>query len=513
MQDEVFLYNKPSKQHSELNIWMAFPGVKKFGMSSLGFLSVFKFFDLSENCYAERIFTDTEQTAIPFSDVDLFGFSVSFEIDFLSFFKIFEKYKIPFKSKDRGEEYPLIFGGGPVLSSNPEPFCEFFDFITVGDGENINEEIAQTIIKNKHLSKNEILKILSKISGVYVPSLTEYDVKSGRVTIDNKEFSIQKSTVELGYPLSTPILTEESFFSNTYIIELARGCPFSCKFCLASHLNKPYRCASTEGILAEIDKGLQYTNKIAFLGALIAAHPDFEKICEYVYEKVQKGADIELSVSSLRANRVSENVVKTLVACKQKHATIALEAGSERLRAHIDKRLTEEELIKFVDIAFKNGLRGVKIYAIIGLPTETEEDVKQLAEVMLKLKKMYKSFEFTLSASTFVPKAHTPFWAEGREQPKVLEKRFAYLKKQLAPKGIQVRTSSISWDEIQTIFSRGDRRLADYAIEVYKEGASLGAFKKVYKRMEKAGLLCDYETMVYKPLNPSYKPLWDFIKL
>ena len=133
--------------------------------------------------------------------------------------------------------------------------------------------------------------------------------------------------------------------------------------------------------------------------------------------------------------------------------------------------------------------------------------------LLKKLKKMYKSFEFTLSVSTFVPKAHTPFWAEGREKSKVLEKRFAYLKKQLAPKGIQVRTSSIAWDEIQTIFSRGDRRLADYAIEVYKEGASLGAFKKVYKKMEKEGLLDDYEAMVYKPLNPCAEPVWGFIKL
>ena len=513
MQDEIFLYDTPKKKQTELNVWMAFPGAKKFGMSSVGFLSVFKFFDVSENCYAERIFTDTEQTVIPFENVDLFGFSISFEIDFLSFFKILDKYKIPFKSKDRGEEYPLIFGGGPVLSSNPEPMCEIFDFITVGDGENINETIAQNIIRNKKLPKKELLKVLSELPGVYVPSLTEYDSKKGLVTLNKKEFAVKKSTVKLGYPLSTPILTENSFFSNTHIIELARGCPFSCKFCIASHLNKPYRCASTDGILAEIDKGLKYTNKIAFLGALIAAHPDFEKICDYVYQKVLNGADIELSVSSLRANRVSENVIKTLVACKQKHATIALEAGSERLREYIDKKLTEEELLNFVDIAFRNGLKGVKIYAIIGLPTETEEDIKQLAEIMLKLKKLYRSFEFTLSVSTFVPKAHTPFWAEGRENPKVLEKRFAYLKKQLAPKGIQVRTQSIAWDEVQTIFSRGDRRLADYAIEVYREGASLGAFKKVYKKMEKAGLLPDYETMVYKPLNPSCKPVWSFIKL
>ena len=513
MSDEIRLYDKPAKEDIKLNIWMAFPGAKKFGMSSLGFLSAFKFFDLNKNCLVERIFTDTERTLIPIQNVDLIGFSVSFEIDFLSFFKIFEKYNIPFKAKDRDNSYPLIFGGGPVLSSNPEPFCELFDFITLGDGEKVNEIVAQTIVKNKHLSKEALLKKISEISGVYVPSLTEFDPIELKVTIDKKDFKIKKETVELGYPLSSPFITEDSFFSNTFIIELARGCPFFCNFCLASYLNKPYRCSSTEGIIKEIDKGLKYTNKIAFLGALIATHPDFEKICDYVHQKVKSGENIELSVSSLRANRVSAPVIQTLVACGQKHATIAIEAGSERLRSYIDKRLTEEELINFVDIAYNNGLKGVKIYGIIGLPTETEEDIEQMVAIMLKLKKIYKSFDFTLSVSTFVPKAHTPFWAEGREKTKVLEKRFAYLKKHLAPKGIQVRTSSIAWDEIQTIFSKGDRRFTDYAIEVYKNGANLGAFKKVYKQMEKANILPPYDEIVYAPLDKNKPPVWNFIQV
>ena len=343
--------------------------------------------------------------------------------------------------------------------------------------------------------------------------MTEFDPIELKVTIDKKDFKIKKETVELGYPLSSPFITEDSFFSNTFIIELARGCPFFCNFCLASYLNKPYRCSSTEGIIKEIDKGLKYTNKIAFLGALIATHPDFEKICDYVHQKVKSGENIELSVSSLRANRVSAPVIQTLVACGQKHATIAIEAGSERLRSYIDKRLTEEELINFVDIAYNNGLKGVKIYGIIGLPTETEEDIEQMVAIMLKLKKIYKSFDFTLSVSTFVPKAHTPFWAEGREKTKVLEKRFAYLKKHLAPKGIQVRTSSIAWDEIQTIFSKGDRRFTDYAIEVYKNGANLGAFKKVYKQMEKANILPPYDEIVYAPLDKNKPPVWNFIQV
>ena len=282
---------------------------------------------------------------------------------------------------------------------------------------------------------------------------------------------------------------------------------------MASFLNKPYRCANYEKILAAIDEGLKYTDKIAFLGALIVAHPNFDEICEYVYKKVENGRPIELSVSSLRANRVSDIAIKTLVACGQKHATIAIEAGSERLRKEINKCLTEKELFDFVETAQKNGLKGAKIYSIVGLPTETQEDVQELVNVMLRLKKKFKTFDLSLSVSTFVPKPNTPFQYEKRETPKTLEERINFLKKNLLPKGIQVRPASVNWDDIQALFSRGDRRLGAYAVEVYKNGANLGAFKKVYRQFEKENKLPPFETLVNNPRNPDQPQPWSFIKV
>jgi radical SAM superfamily enzyme YgiQ (UPF0313 family) len=217
-----------------------------------------------------------------------------------------------------------------------------------------------------------------------------------------------------------------------------------------------------------------------------------------------------MSVSSLRADSISPTVVKTLAECGQKHSTIAIEAGSERLRKLINKNLNEEQIFETVKIAKENGLRGLKIYAMTGLPTETADDIKELAELAKKLKKTYKNLDFTYSFTTFVPKAHTPFQFSKREDSKSLEEKYNYLKKQFHKCGIKIRTSSISWDYYQSLLSRGDRRLGQYLIEVYKEGGNLGAFKQVYKRMEK--LLPPADEFALNEIPTDSNLPWNFIK-
>lgn len=511
LEGEKFLYNKTSKNNTDLNIWTAFPSIYNFGMSSLGYLSIFKSFDTQENYFVERIFADTEKTQLDIKDVDIFCFSMSFEIDFLNIFKIMEKYGLPLKAIERGEEFPLVFAGGPVVSTNPEPFCEFFDFIMPGDGEDI-VKISECIRENKHLSKSERLKKLDELGLVYVPSLTEYDPKTRKVTKNGRDFEVKKICSNLPMCVATPILTERSYFSNTYIIELVRGCPQKCGFCLASYLNLPIRFASYEQIIENIEFGLKHTNKIAFLGALISSHPRFDDICGYIYDKIQNGENIELSVSSLRADSISPAVVKTLVAAGQKHTTIAIEAGSDRLRKVINKNLTEEQILKTVKIARENGLKGLKIYAMIGLPTETQEDIKEMVELAKKLKKENKGFDFTFSFATFVPKAHTPFQFCSREDTKSLEKKYNYIKKKFHALGVKARCSSVKWDYIQALFSRGDRRLNDYAQRVYKDVGNLGSFKNIYKEMKKEKLLPEGDYFALREISFEENNPWDFIK-
>ncbi len=509
---DITLYNVPQK-NPEINIWMAFPSMTSFGMSSLGYMSIVKTLDMREDYYVEKIFTDTTTTKLLPSSVDVLGFSVSFEIDFLGIFSILDKYSIPLKSSERDENFPLVFAGGPVLTANPEPYSSFFDFIIIGEAEKIDTDIIDVIKNNKHLPKKEILKILSGTKGIYVPSLTNFTPQTGVTKEDGDTLKVEKLTYPLGKCITTPVLAEKSFFSNTYVIEVVRGCPQRCGFCIASYLNLPYRFCSYDEIVNSIDTGLKYTNKIALLGALITAHPDFDKICEYILQKKEQIPDLELSVSSLRADSISPVVIKTLVACGQKHSTIAIEAGSERLRKIINKNLTENQIFETVKTAYTNGLKGLKIYAMIGLPTETQEDIDEMISLAGRLKSSFKDFEFTFSFSTFVPKAHTPFQFCKREATKNLEKKYEYLKKEFHKLGIKIRTSSVKWDYWQALLSRGDRRLCDYLIAVYKAGANLGAFKQTYKEFNMENKLPPSDYFALKNHDLDEILTWDFISL
>jgi len=496
---EVFLYDIEKNKNTNFNVWMAFPGIYSFSMSSLGYLWMCKNIDLLEDVNLERVCSSTEKTKIMLKDLDLIGFSFSFDLDFLNIFKMLEKYKIPLKSSDRSEFHPLIFGGGPVLTSNPEPFSSFFDFIIVGDGENANIQAIEICKNNSQLSKEEVLRKLSSVEGIYVPSLNP-----------NK---VEKVSCGLSQCVSTPILSEESFFKNTFIIEIARGCANRCGFCLASYLNLPARFIEYEKIIETIDFGLQYTNKIALLGALISAHPRFEDICSHIYNKLQEKPDIEMSVSSLRADSIEPNIVKTLVACGQKNTTVAIEAGSDRLRKVINKNLTEEQILKTVQIAKDNGLKGLKIYAMIGLPTEKQEDLKEMIALAKKIKNLHKGFDLTFSFSTFVPKPHTPFQWCGRDTIKVLEKKQNYLKKEFHKLGIKARFSSVKWDYYQALISRGGRNLGDYVLRVYELGGTVGAFKTAYKEVAKEKNLPESDFYAVREYGLNEELPWDFIEV
>lgn len=509
---DIKLYNTPQKE-PELNVWMTFPSMQSFGMSSLGYMSIVKTIDQRKDYFIEKIFTDTTNTKLRLNEVDAMGISVSFEVDFLGFFKIFENFNIPFKAKDRDESYPIIFTGGPVMTANPEPFVDFFDFIIIGDAENIDTHILDVIKQNKDKSKTEILKELSKVKGIYVPALTKYSPKTGVTDLDGNAISVEKITSSLSICITTPVLSEKSFFANTYVIEMVRGCPQRCGFCLASYLNLPARFCDYEEIIASIDEGLKHTNKIALLGALITAHPRFDDICKHILERKKDIQDLELSVSSLRADTISPIIIKTLVECGQKHSTIAIEAGSERLRKVINKNLTEEQIFNTVKTAQENGLKGLKIYAMIGHPTETTADIDEMISLAKRLKKEFKTFELTFAFATFVPKAHTPFQFCQREDIKTLEKKYEHLKKEFHKIGVKIRTSSVKWDYWQSLLSRGDRRLSDYLINVYKNDGNLGAFKQAYKQMEEQKLLPPSDEIALRQRNLEEILPWDFIKM
>lgn len=491
MSKDIYLYDSIKNKCADYTLWMAFPGIKSFALSSLGFLWVFKGIDEMEDINAEMIFSDTKKTRFNYNEVNIMGFSFSFDMDFLTIFSMLEKYKIPLKTIDRSENSPLIFAGGPVVTANPEPYKEFFDFIIIGDGEDINLEVVRLCKENKDKPRNELLNLLSKLEGVYVPSVNQKSVK--------------KITKRLEECIYTPILSEDAFFKNTFIVEVARGCANRCGFCLASYLNLPLRFMPYDELIKVIEMGLEKTNKIALLGAQISAHPHFKDICSYVYQKIQNGQEIEMSVSSLRIDAVKPDIVKTLVAAGQKNSTLAIEAGSERLRKLINKNVTEEQIFKAVKISRENGLKGLKFYGMLGLPTENDNDIAELLRLAKRLKEENKGFDISFGFSSFVPKPHTPFQWCGRENTKSLESKVNYLKKEFHKLGITVHFSSIKWDYWQAVLSRGDATLSDYLIDVYNNGGKIGAFKACAKNK------IDADYFALENLDYNVQLPWDFI--
>ena len=476
----------PNKNKSNCNIVMAYPAIESFALSSLGYMWLYKITDTLEGINAQRISTNFPNYN---GKANAIGFSMSFDFDFMGVFEILEKNKIPFYSKDRDESQPLVFAGGPVLTTNPAPYFDFFDFITIGDGEENFKQILEILKEN--LNKQETLKKISNIEGILIPSISK---------------KVKKSTVNLKNVIYTPVLSEKSYFKETFIIEVARGCMNRCAFCTASYLNLPFRSNDFDKIIDAIELGLKHTNKIALLGAQISAHPDFNKILGYLKEKMDSGIDIELGISSLRTDSVTPELIQTLVKGGQKTSTIAIEAASERLRKFINKNLKEEQILNAVKIARENGLKGLKIYSMLGIPNETQEDIDEFLRLAKKIKQENKGFEITFSFSSFVPKPQTPFQWSKREDTKSLEKKQKYLEKEFAKIGIDSKFSSIKWDYWQTILSRADENFGEVLVEVYKGGGKNRAYKSAIKILK-----LDISKQV-EGFNTDEKLPWDIIE-
>ncbi len=485
---ETYLYTQNNNTDG-YKLWMAYPACESFALASLGYLWLSKIADENPQIYTEKVFTDSDSTKFNPKEIGAIAFSISFDFDFMGVFEILEKNNIPFLSKDRTESHPLIFAGGPVITTNPEPYKNFYDFMIIGDGETVFTEVLE--ILNEQKNKIETLKKLAQIDGVYVPNINS---------------KVKKDTVELNNVIFTPILSNKSYFKDTFIIEIARGCMNRCAFCTASYTNLPFRNYEYTKIIEAIDLGLKHTNKIALLGAQISAHPMFKSIMKYMENKIDNGAKIELGISSLRTDAITPELIKILVKGGQRTSTIAIEAASERLRRVINKNLKQEQIINAVKLMRENGLKGVKIYSMIGIPSETQEDINEFIQLAKALKIENKGFDITFSFSSFVPKPQTPFQWERREDTKSLENKQKYIEKELGKMGISSKFSSIKWDYWQTALSRGDSSLTEFLINVYKKGGKIGAYKSTSKELK-----LNIEKFIQK-YDFNEKLPWDFIE-
>ena len=485
-----YLYTPVKADKSAFNLVAAFPGPESFALSSLGYMWLYRLMDEREdiNVYPGSI--DTIADDLP-PDIGAISFSVSFEMDFLNILAILERLKIPVFAKDRKK--PLVFAGGPVITSNPAPLSKFFDFFLIGDGEELLGSVVDVLKNNSENEKTAILKKLAKLDGVLVPSLNN---------------TTKKVTHKISRCVYSPVISDKSYFSNTFIMEIERGCYNRCGFCLASYLNLPVRFVPYQEIIDKIEYGLKYTKNIALLGAQISAHPDFDKICNYLISKLENGEEIDINFSSLRVDAVTQDSLKLLKLAGQKTFTIAIEAATERLRRVINKNLKEEQIVNAVKLAANSGLRGIKFYCMLGLPAETDEDIKGFVSLGQKVKQIDKKLDLTFSFSTFIPKPNTPFQRAAREENSSLEKKQKYLTKELAKLGIKTKFTSVKWDYYQTLISRGDESLSDYLYEVYKRGGKLGSYKSAAKDLK-----IDTDYFVTRTFVADEKLPWDNITI
>ena len=503
-QQETQLYTSVRPNPDAVRLALVYPAAYQIAMSSLGYLVLFQQMDTNPNVDARRIYADTLEQHNP-RELEFMGFSFAFELDIVKVLDIFTEYNIPFLAKDRDRNHPLIFAGGPVPMSNPEPFAEFFDFFLVGEGEEMLDQMVNVYREHRGIPDREELihQLTAKVPGLYAPGMYEikYEGEDGPIKAIIPKYDDIPALVEKqlianmdDFVASTPILTDKAIFANTFLVEVMRGCAHRCRFCLASYSMLPpmgsglpaARGGMLQTIIDKIEEGTKYTDKVGLLGALISNHPNFPELCDYLDSKMDSHPGLSISSSSLRVDGLTQQIANTFKKGGQKQLTLAIETGSDRMRRRINKNLKHEQILESARVLAKAELEGVKFYGMVGLPDETDEDVEQLVSLLKEVRKENKQLKIHLGTSSFVPKAGTPFQWQPKIDNKLVDHRFVILRKGLL-KIADVRASSAKWDYFQAFLSRGDRRLTPLILRFYELGGSLGSVGRAHKELREEG--------------------------
>ena len=506
-----------------LRVVLAFPSTYPVGITSLGYQVVWATLARRPDLDVRRQFTDrgdpphgADRSRPP---LDLFGLSLSWELDAPVLLDLLEQRRIPIWAEQRGDGDPIVFGGGPVLTANPEPLAPFLDAVLLGDGELLLPAFIDALQACRQAPRSERLRRLAQVPGVYVPALyaPRYGPEGQLLAVEPIEAGVAASVGRQtwrGNTLShSTVITPEAAWPSIHMVEVVRSCPELCRFCLASYLTLPFRSASLDdGLIPAVEAGLGATRRLGLLGASVSQHPQFEELLAWLDQ--ERFADTRISVSSVRAATVTPQLTGILARRGSRSLTIAIESGSERMRTLVNKKLDTEAIFSAARHARDGGLSALKLYGMVGLPSEEEADVEATAALLLALKTATPGLRLSLGVSTFVPKAHTPFQWEG-VRPEA-EKRLQLLAKRLKPKGIELRPESYGWSVIQALISRSDRRLAPVIAAARGQLSSLGGWKRAYREALAAGgdspPLPSWETVVHGRWDPQATLPWQHLE-
>lgn len=501
--------------HAGQKVAIVYPNTYFVGMSNLGLHIIYEEINLRNDSVCERIFLPEKkeleaydktktplmsvETQRPMHQFDVVAFDVTFEMDYFHIPLMLRHGRVPIMGKDRTEFDPIVIAGGPCATFNPEPFADFIDAFIIGEGEGIVSRVLDIIRDGKMegLDRHAILRQLANISGVYVPSLyvpiysedgefKGYDIADGAPKMIKRHFEMLTSGGE------TVVATNYTEFGAMYIIEVARGCGRHCRFCMAGYCFRVPRVRPLEILKEGVDRAEKLGKKVGLMGAAISDYPEVDELVTYIRSK-----DMRYSCASLRADSLTQAVVDGLADSGQKTITIAPETGSERLRRVINKGISEEHLQNAATLSAKSGIQHMRLYIMIGLPTETDEDIEAivgLAErTQAHMAEVGCKGRLTLSINPFIPKPFTPFQWMAMDNQKTVEKKLQYIKKALQKnRRIEVLVESPKEAYIQGVLARGDRRLGAVLAACAADRGS----KSFKSEMKAAGL--DMDDMNYR---------------
>ncbi len=454
----------------KVTVCLLYPNTYHVGMSNLGFQGVYSILNAREDTVCERAFLPGEEdleeyrrtgselfsleSKRPLKRFDIVAFSLSFENDYPSIPLMLRLARISPLSEARGEEDPVLLAGGVCATSNPEPIADLFDLVFIGEADGSLDDLIETYKGTG--DKGAFLREVSRKRGFYVPG--HYEVLyhgdgriRGRRPLCNAPAIVRKGGPwELDGRIRHAVTTPETEFSDMCLIEAMRGCPWSCRFCLAGHIYNPPRHKDMDILKEEIDLAREKTGRAGLIGPSLTDYRHADEALR------MKGVDF--SITSLRATPRAEGLLSVMKG--RKSISIAPEAGTERLRRIINKKVTEEDIMATAELILKHDVRALRLYFMIGLPFETEKDIEGITDLATRIRSLRRRGTVVLGISTFVPKPFTPFQWHPMAEEKTVKARLKRIKSALRTGGIRVFHDVPKYTYLQGVFSRGDRRLS-----------------------------------------------------